>query len=285
MHFAGYRSWREHLRGLGVAEVSGLRVLEIGCGDRAQLSLLFASDGAEVTALDQLPIALGRRRPRMWLSLARQQGFRSATRAVGRDLIHTLRYWRHLARLAEKPLPFEAVGLVRGDAMALPFADRSFDLIVSSAVWEHLPDVETATREVHRVLRDDGLAVIQIALFSALQGGHHPEWHSTDASLPRFVRPWDHLRPDRRRLPTYLNEWRESQYRAVMERCLGVIEWEDGPLRGTPFLDTSLRAELAGYSDRDLLLSSITAWATKATPAGPGATAGTIDAGSVAFRR
>jgi SAM-dependent methyltransferase len=269
MHFEGYRGWREHLKRNRVLDVKDLRVLEIGSGDRAQISLLLASDGAVVVALDRLPVALGRGRLRMWLSLARQQGFPSAIHALGRDLIHTFRYWRHLARLAEKPLPFEAVELVRGDAMALPFADRSFDLIVSSAVWEHLPDVEAATREVNRVLRDRGFALIQIALFPALQGGHHAEWHSIEPSVRRSIRPWDHLYPDRQRLPVYLNEWRESQYRMVLESCLEVIEWEDGPLRGASLLDAVPREELGAYSDRDLLLSSITAWATKATPPRP----------------
>jgi SAM-dependent methyltransferase len=273
MHWTGYRAWREHLARFGLANVQRLRVLEIGCGDRAQLSLLFASDGAAVVGLDQLPVALGRRRPGMWLSLAREQGIRAALRAVGRDLVHTARYWRHLARLAGRALPVDAVHLVRGDAARLPFPDESFDLVVSSAVWEHLPDVEAATREVDRVLRHDGVAVIQIALFPALQGGHHPDWHSSDPRLRRSIRPWDHLRPDRNPLPTYLNEWREGQYRAVLERCLRVIEWEDGSMRGAPLLDETLRADLAAYSERDLLLSSITAWAGKAGPAAAEATA------------
>ena len=263
MHVEGYRGWRAHLRRLGVENVRGLRVLEIGCGDRAQLSLLFAADGANVVALDRLPVALGRRRPRMWAALARSEGVRPAARAVARDLVHGLRYWRNLARISGRPLPFDALRLVRADAAALPFSDQSFDLVISSAVWEHLPDVEAATREVTRVLRDGGLAVIEIALFPALQGGHHAEWHSIERSAHRAIRPWDHLYPDRRRLPVYLNEWRESQYRLVMESCLGLIQWEDGPLRGAALLDSVPREQLAGYSDRDLLLSSITAWATK----------------------
>jgi hypothetical protein len=114
--------------------------------------------------------------------------------------------------------------------------------------------------------------VIQIALFPALQGGHHGEWHSTDPSMRRSVRPWDHLRADRKPLPAYLNEWKESQYRTVMERCLQVKEWEEGPMQGASLLDPAVRGELAQYSDRDLLLSWITVWATKTRPSAVGPT-------------
>ena len=63
LHHKGYRVWRERLAGLGVANVQDLRVLDIGCGDRAPLALQFAAEGARVTALDTLPVAFGLRRP------------------------------------------------------------------------------------------------------------------------------------------------------------------------------------------------------------------------------
>ena len=263
MHFDGYVQWREHLKRLGVSTVRDLDILEIGCGDRAQLCLLFASEGARVVGLDSMPVALGAGRPRMWLAIARSEGLVRAGRAVVRDAIHTFRYWRRLAHRRRRRMPFASVRLVRGDAASLPFADASFDIVVSSAVWEHLRDVDRATQEVNRVLRDDGIAVIQIALFPALQGGHHAEWHSVAVGPTRTTRPWDHLYPDRRPLPTYLNEWRESQYREVMERSVEVSEWEDGEMRGVEFLSDRITAELPAFTRRDLLLSSLTAWARR----------------------
>jgi ubiquinone/menaquinone biosynthesis C-methylase UbiE len=48
------------------------------------------------------------------------------------------------------------LGFALGDAMDLPFADASFDAIVSFETIEHLPDVERYLREVHRVLVPGG---------------------------------------------------------------------------------------------------------------------------------
>jgi ubiquinone/menaquinone biosynthesis C-methylase UbiE len=45
------------------------------------------------------------------------------------------------------------------DAEALPFADASFDLVFGHAVLHHLPDLERAFGELHRVLRPGGMLV------------------------------------------------------------------------------------------------------------------------------
>jgi ubiquinone/menaquinone biosynthesis C-methylase UbiE len=64
---------------------------------------------------------------------------------------------RTLAANAERlELPVKAL---RADAESLPFADRSFDLVVGHAVLHHLPDLERAFAEFHRVLRPGGRIV------------------------------------------------------------------------------------------------------------------------------
>ncbi len=264
LHVRLYKEWRDRLAAMGVNTLAGKRVLDIGCGDRAPVALLAARDGARVSAIDMLPIRLGRDRPRMWLALARETGIRAAIRTVVRDLVHTRRYWRTLARLAGGPLPTQAVDVVRGDAAALPFEDGSFDVVFSSAVWEHLPDVQAATRELNRVLRADGVAIIQIALFPALQGGHQWEWHTLEAGARRATRPWEHLRPGHGPHPLFLNEWREDQYRGAFADAMVVVGWEDGEVRGEEFLTDDALAELGSYTRRDLLLSWVTVWARPA---------------------
>ena len=51
------------------------------------------------------------------------------------------------------------VRTARADAESLSFADASFDLVVGHAVLHHLPDLERAFREFHRVLEPGGYVV------------------------------------------------------------------------------------------------------------------------------
>jgi SAM-dependent methyltransferase len=51
------------------------------------------------------------------------------------------------------------VNAVQADAESLPFADGSFDLVLGHAVLHHLPDLERAFGEFHRVLARGGWVV------------------------------------------------------------------------------------------------------------------------------
>jgi predicted SAM-dependent methyltransferase len=51
---------------------------------------------------------------------------------------------------------------VRFDITRLPFADRSFDIVICSHVLEHIPDDRAAMREIARVLKLDGTAHVMV---------------------------------------------------------------------------------------------------------------------------
>jgi SAM-dependent methyltransferase len=56
----------------------------------------------------------------------------------------------------------EDVALMKADIQNLPFGDAEFDVIVCSHVLEHIPDDARAMGELHRVLRQDGVAYVMV---------------------------------------------------------------------------------------------------------------------------
>jgi SAM-dependent methyltransferase len=48
------------------------------------------------------------------------------------------------------------------DLMNLSYADSTFDLVLTSETLEHVPDVDRALREIHRILKPQGLHVFTV---------------------------------------------------------------------------------------------------------------------------
>jgi ubiquinone/menaquinone biosynthesis C-methylase UbiE len=106
------------------ASARGLKVLEIGCGLGTD-GAQFAEAGADYTGVDLTEAAI---------NLARRR--------------------------------FELFNLhgnfETADAEKLDFPDGSFDLVYSHGVLHHTPDTAKAIREIHRVLRPGGRAVVML---------------------------------------------------------------------------------------------------------------------------
>jgi SAM-dependent methyltransferase len=64
--------------------------------------------------------------------------------------------------------------VLQGDICALPFADGSFDAVICSSVLYHrwVSDVAGAVREMHRVLRRNGLLLVNVPAFRFLHSAH-----------------------------------------------------------------------------------------------------------------
>src|SRR3984893_2812362 len=109
---------------IGFDGYAGKSLLEVGFGTGTDL-LQFARGGARVTGVDLTPrsIEIARRR-------------------------------------------FEVYGLAgefgHGGAESLSFPDLSFDVVYSFGVLHHTPDTESAVREIHRVLRPGGRAIVML---------------------------------------------------------------------------------------------------------------------------
>ena len=65
-------------------------------------------------------------------------------------------------------------GLLRASIASIPFPDRSFDVVTSFDVFQCIPDsIERASiREMARVLKPGGRAILNVAALDMLRGGH-----------------------------------------------------------------------------------------------------------------
>lgn len=105
-------------------DFGGRRVLEVGCGAGTDL-VRFARGGANVTGVDLAPSSI---------ALAR----------------------KHFA------LEGRRAELLVADGEALPFDDRSFDLVYAHGVVQYTTDDRALVRECRRVLKPGGIAVFQV---------------------------------------------------------------------------------------------------------------------------
>ena len=79
---------------------------------------------------------------------------------------------------------------VQGDALALPFADATFDRVIASEVLEHIPDDTAAMRELARVLRPGGSMAVTVprCLPEAVNWALSDEYHDTPGGHVRIYR-------------------------------------------------------------------------------------------------
>ena len=108
------------------------RALDMGCGAGRHAFELYRR-GADVVAFDQ----------------------------DGDELAGVLELFGAMREAGEVPLDAEA-DIKQGDALALPFADDEFDVVVAAEVLEHIPDDTGAMAELARVLRPGGTLAVTV---------------------------------------------------------------------------------------------------------------------------
>jgi ubiquinone/menaquinone biosynthesis C-methylase UbiE len=74
------------------------------------------------------------------------------------------------------------------DALDLPFPDESFDIVICSQVYEHVPDSDKLLEEIFRVLKHDG-----ICYFAANNRLMLIEPHHGLPLLSVIPKPWAHI--------------------------------------------------------------------------------------------
>ncbi|HEU4965309.1 MAG TPA: methyltransferase domain-containing protein [Bacilli bacterium] len=116
-HPGGFAMTREVLQEAGLT--ASTHLLDVGCGTGQSAAYIAKRYGCAVTGLDRHPLMLEKAERRM-----RREGL--------------------------------AVRLVQGDAHALPFADQTFDVVLSESVTI-FTDLNTTLQEYARVLKPNGV--------------------------------------------------------------------------------------------------------------------------------
>lgn len=127
---------------------SGDKILDLGCGF-GRHAFEAARRGANVVALD-----------------------------AGRDEVEGVAAtFQAMVEAGELDAKTVRAAAVQGDALALPFADGTFDRVLCSEVLEHIPNDIGAMRELARVLRPGGTMAITVPRF----GPEVINWALSDA--------------------------------------------------------------------------------------------------------
>lgn len=165
---AGYQEWeRQELvkiaASFGAAwDLAGQDVLDVGCGLGGKSSDYLAAGARAVVGIDLRSFSL-----------------HSAARSEPGDSL---------------PAAASQAAFCQTDAARMPFADNSFDVIVSINVLEHVDDLYAVLRECKRVLRPNGRMLFHFPPFYSPWGAHLEGW---------IAIPWLHLFfPDRILLQT-----------------------------------------------------------------------------------
>jgi SAM-dependent methyltransferase len=74
------------------------------------------------------------------------------------------------------------------------YADHSVDILLCSHVLEHIPDDRKAMREICRVLRPDGFAIILVPLVIGIDETHEDASLNTTAQRWKYFGMGDHVR-------------------------------------------------------------------------------------------
>ena len=159
----------------------GDRVLDLGCGEGRHVISAYLEQEVDAIGVD--------------LSLA--------------DLVTTREKFEEFV---DERMPGKSFGLSSANALALPFADNSFDKVICSEVLEHIPDYRAALREIDRVLKPGGLFCASVprrwpericwafsAAYHKVPGGHLRIFRSgelrdqiEELGMQQYHRHWAH---------------------------------------------------------------------------------------------
>ena len=196
-------------------DIRDIKMLEIGAGQNMERARYFARCNQVIaTDLDVVPIGFDVKG--YWL-LMKQNGFGRLVKTVGRKILlgrAENRAWGTVVGNAKLPYPEVRQGNICTDD---PISN-DFDVVISWATFEHVPDPESALRYVINSLKPNGVLYISLHLYTSNDGHHNIE--SLIGNIDKLP-PWGHLRPSIRHLVEphcYVNRWDLAQWRNLFSK-------------------------------------------------------------------
>lgn len=102
---------------------------------------------------------------------------------------------RRLGNLSYRSADLDsALAMDRVDLLELPYAEESFDIVICNHVLEHVADDRRALREIRRVLRADGYAIVMSPIDAALTSTLEDPRVRSPSDRHRVFGQSDHLR-------------------------------------------------------------------------------------------
>jgi SAM-dependent methyltransferase len=239
--------------------IQDLSVLEIGPGQQLmQMAYLAARN--EVVGID-LDVILQHLSLSGCIRMAKQNGWMRTCKTVGRKLagIDNKVVTELQSQLGLKTMP--QLRVLPMDASKMDFEDNRFDVVLSRAVFEHLPDPGAVASEIRRVLKPGGVMFLTLHLFSSDSGSHDTRiFVGQREQLPY----WAHLRPEHVqdvRSNSYLNrlllaDWKRI-FRSVMPGSEVAALCDAGEKDRQELRKLRLDGQLAAYSDEELLTPTV----------------------------
>jgi SAM-dependent methyltransferase len=165
------------------------------CESRFRKFLPFGNAGAE-NRLCPKCLSLERHRL-LWMFLKNKTDFFSAPRKV----LHIAPEQAFLKRFKKMPnLNYLTADLespiadVHMDIQQMPFKNDEFDLVMANHVLEHIPDEPKAIREVFRVLKSGGMAIMLVPIDPARKVTYEDPTITDAREREKHFGQYDHLR-------------------------------------------------------------------------------------------
>jgi len=80
------------------------------------------------------------------------------------------------------------------DITAIPFEEESYDVVICNHVLEHIPNDQQAMREIYRILKPGGWAILQVPISAILQETYENPSITSPEDREKHFGQFDHVR-------------------------------------------------------------------------------------------